>query len=479
MSDAPLSLHFRGEPVLGLNDAILTREMGAPRRWCFSAELKAASVENTPEPAFMARFRAGDPVKAKAVWQGQEISPEVSIVGLARDYESGHPNRLDLYAEHTTVKASGKDPFVPRRRVHRADNMKELVGQFQHLAMIDMPRLGDELERLQFPDTKGKACIVQDGLSDWEFLGLILDHCRWMTPEAPWLPLTLVGGAKGRWLIVPGVKQPYMNWGENRVRQLPAFAASDGKERFFFSQLESPSRTLEYPNGRFPLLGVERPWRSFDAGRWLQWRNLDLPLFTGSQDMVWRTTDRIYRSDGDTISWHSRFEWAPPRPQRGFQGSVRFTPWVGRGEVSASNPKGPWMQVKLAGFEEGSDTVDVRVSTPFSGKDGKLGLNFVPEEGTKVEVIWSGRFDSAIVLLGNTRWDATQFSSPSICLEDTLTAQYEDVDVKRIGNVKIGSNLSVDVNSQTQLHSQGQCKINADGADLKLSGGVVYTGRGM
>jgi len=494
MSEMPFQLRIEGRAPIPLNDAFLTRRLGAPAKWHFIADLKSAGWTDADEAGFVRQLLKA-PVSVKAVWEpgGFEICPSATVVGLTRNGPSGRDieewrgfaDRLDVFAESTAPSGVGVSPFLPRRRVHKADNMLQLIDRFRHIALTDLAKLRNELAKLEFPDNKGKACIIQDGLSDWSFFAYILDQCRLMAPRATWLPLTLVGRVgngetAGEWMVTPGVKAPYKEWGESDARKF-AFDPGDGPERFEFDEISGTSSVPSFPSATYPSLGVGRPWRTFQFERWKAWRDRDLPLFMiqGSQeDMVWSIRDHIIRGPQNNIGWGTYVFSAPPETE--IAGPIpvsRPCPWVGCGEVAVRQKLGPWIKVKLNGFEEGSNLVDVRLSTPFSGTDGRKGLHFVPEGATKVELCWPGRFDSSVVLLGNTRWDAADFDSPSIYLEDTHTAQLKDVDVKRIGEVTIGSGLSMAVREQTSLSSPQQFKVHAAGADLKLSGGVVYTGR--
>jgi len=78
-------------------------------------------------------------------------------------------------------------PFEPRRRVHKAENMLELIDILDAIAKVRIPMLRNELAEIRFDNNLGKRCIVQDGLSDWDFLGLALDQCRVLRPKADWL----------------------------------------------------------------------------------------------------------------------------------------------------------------------------------------------------------------------------------------------------------------------------------------------------
>src|SRR5271166_6093435 len=108
---SPFQLQVDGSPPLQLTDAILVRELGAPVRWHFIADLKSASLENAPEPGFISLFRAGRAVNVKAIWGGSpEISTSAKVTGFVRDDQWTYSDRIDIFAETTVVNASGANP---------------------------------------------------------------------------------------------------------------------------------------------------------------------------------------------------------------------------------------------------------------------------------------------------------------------------------------------------------------------------------
>jgi hypothetical protein len=486
----PFQLVFEGGFVLDLNHAMMVRELGAPVQWHFVADLGSDSTHSRALEADLGKLLVTGPVTVKALRQpgGIAVCPMAKVVSVNRPgLINGHgsTDRLDIIAQPTAATGSGISPFLPRRRVHKAKNMLELFDRFQHIAKpIRRVRTKLQGKEFQFPDGD-KTSIIQDGISDWLFFGIILDQCRILSPKANWLPLTMVGGADqnagtfGKWIVTPGIKAPYVEWNEVGPRQI-SFGPDDGEERFQFGQIESLCRVPEFPSAQFPTFGIWRPSRTFEPSRWQNWSNLDMPRFTPQGSMIWRIQDRISRSPQDNMGWETVVFAGPPETQvAGPIQQSRLSPWIGLGKVEKRDNKGPWIKVSLTGFEDGANLADVRLSTPFSGKDGKKGLHYVPEEKTDLQVSWSGRFDDSLIFNGNTRQGSADFDSPSVFLQDTHTAQYEDVKVKRIGQVTVDSNLALDVKQGTKVNSQQPLKVHADGADLKMNGGVVYTGRGL
>jgi hypothetical protein len=362
--------------------------------------------------------------------------------------------------------------------------MGELIDRFGNVARPVKP-LRAELQKITFPDGD-RSSIIQDGVSDWRFLFHIFDQCEYLLGRpASWLPLTLTGGVDEqartdrRWLIMPGLRAAYEEWGDVEARKI-RFTESDGSGQIEFQGVDSGIRTPEFPDGMYPAVIYRRPKRTFESDAWKTWRTQDMPRFSDSGAMIWRVDDHLYQIGRETIGWETKL-FAVPQETRvvGPLGPSRLRPWVGLGKVEEYSSKGPWLRAKLPGFLDGEDITWFRLKAPFSGKDGRKGLHFVPEKGTEIELAWSGRFDNSVLLGGNARSDEATFDSPSIYLERLYTGQFEDIHVKKIGQTVVDSDLKVAIKQQTRVDSTSQLKIHADGADLKMTSGIVYTGRGM
>jgi hypothetical protein len=473
-------------------DVYLTRALGEPVRWRFHIRLPQghAEPEHKELEAGLRRALCDGPCRAIACLDGTPLGPEATIVGASRpwaehwaaDQTAGRdPSSLEIQACSTKSEPQ-PDPFAPRRRVHRVRNAKELIRRFDHVAR-PVSNLLAELESVTFPDGE-HASIVQDDISDWDFLHDVLEQCeRLGGPDKPWLPLTLMGGSdrekgsEGLWQILPGQRRAWVGWGAVRGRTITFDEAQDGIARVEFGALTAGARVPAFPADGLPAVAERRSQRSFDAGRWRNWRSMDLPRFTENGAMVHRIEDRLYLSAGALVldSW----TWAlPPEariPTRERPGRPR--PWIGLGRVTETSKTAPWIRVELPGFEDDAKEIEVRVGTPFSGKNGRRGQHMVPENGTEVVVAWTGRFDQSIVLMGNARSEDAEFPSPSTWLEDEYKTQYANVHVVEIGRTSVDSSFDMWVKQQTDIASGRPLRVKADGADLDMQGGIVYTGR--
>jgi hypothetical protein len=473
-----------GGAALNLADVFLTRALGEPVRWRFLAEVTRDTRGGT-DPDRLASLLLRAPVKVKASWRDPGsvvLTPEATVVGV-RWVPAIGVDSAEIEAQ-TTAPDPSPNPFVPRRRVHRAQNMSELIDRLNNVAKPVTP-LRAELQRISFPDNS-RASIIQDGVSDWQFFFQALDQCQFLTAKlATWLPLALVGGVDEqartdkRWIVTPGLRAAYEEWGDIEARKI-RFGEKDGPVQIEFHGLVSQVRTPEFPGAACPGVTYRRPRRAFDTQSWQSWRTQDLPRFSKDGAMLWRIEDHLYQIGRDTIGWETKLFAVPPEARvTGPLPASRLRPWLGLGKVVESSSKGPWIRAKLHGFAEGEDLAYLRLTTPFSGSDGRKGLHFVPEQGTEVKLGWSGRFDDSVLLIGNARSDESTFASPSIFLERLYTGQFDDIHVQKVGQVGVDSSLIVAIKQQTRVDSANQLRIHADGADLKMTGGIVYTGRGM
>lgn len=225
---------------------------------------------------------------------------------------------------------------------------------------------------------------------------------------------------------------------------------------------------------------IWRRGRAFDSNEWKKWTTRDLPLFDETSAMIWKVEDRLFHQGTETIHWTSRLWSVPegvciPAPFR----PALHRPWTGIGKVTKRSTKSCWLEVELDGFDAGEQLAHVRLTTPYSGRGGKKGQHMTPEVESLVKIYWSGRFGDSLLFGGNVRESDTIFDSPSLFLEDRYTGQYTDIFVQKVGQVSVQSDFDFAVSQSTRVSSSRNVQVNADGADLNLSGGVVYTGRGV
>ncbi|MBK7674244.1 MAG: hypothetical protein IPJ27_05460 [Candidatus Accumulibacter sp.] len=493
--DFPLRLEFAGGVSLPLSEISLSRALGESVRWRFTVAIHPESWDDGRSIILeqLRRQLIASPCQVAVSWQGESrtmLSPRATVVGASRIREGqarigGIPtgfHYVEIEADATAPEPQ-PDAFQPRRRTHRVRNLKQLIERLEHVA-IPLGALVSEFAEIEFADGE-HASIIQDEISDWRFLLHVLEQCGWLAgPHRAWLPLTLVGGVNekgrthGRWLIVPGAKRAYEDWGTVRQRTI-SVDPSFGEGETEFAGLATGKRVPAFPAGHFPSVVDRRPQRSFSEESWNKWRTMDLPRFTEDGAMIWRINDRLYFG-GQGLGWESETHAVPPEMRIGAPDtSEGLRPWVGLGRVEETSRTGPWLKVRLPGFESGDDLVNVRIATPYAGTNGRRGLHMVPENGTEVLLAWSGLFGQSIVLVGNARSETAEHPSPSLYIEAEHTAQYADIHVVKIGETTIDSAFKIRVQQRTDIASSQRFQLKADGAELKLAQGVVHTGRGI
>ncbi|MFN7916975.1 MAG: hypothetical protein U0Q55_16650 [Vicinamibacterales bacterium] len=467
----------------------LHRELGRPVRWRFLVAARSESMSGTAPAQVRAALLAG-PCQVSAQWTGAgggELAPAALVTG-ARRVTQGLIEYLEIEAESTSV--GNPDPFVPRRRVHKVQNLADLLDRFAHVAQ-PVKALKPQLEGVRFVDGAHHS-IVQDGMSDWQFVHHVMEQAELITGRAPsWLPLVVVGsvdeaqGTDGKWIITPGSRKAYEEWGavSSRLVEFDDSPDRDGEQRFDFGMARGHRPVPAYPHGTYPVAVEWRPRRAFDSGRWGVWRKQDLPRFTTPERaMVWKIEDRLYSKGDEALAWETWVHAGPPQMENAPPLPVdRYPTWNSLGLVEESTRMGPWIKVKLAGFESGSDVLEVRLGTLYSGKTGKRGFHLPPEVKTEVLLGWNGRFDQSIVSLANVRSQETDIKSLSLYLESKYRIRTSEVWAKTGGQltVIVDDLLEVQVEEKTNVTSGKPLQIKADGAEIRMKNGTVYTGKGL
>jgi len=484
-----LEVTIGGGLTLPASEVFLTRTLGEPVRWRYVVAAPPESVGHN-EPGRLRKALLEGPCAISPRWTGNgatKLGPDATIVAVRRT-RVGAMEYLEIDGEATTVATP--NPFVPRRRVHRVKNLRELFDRFSHVAQ-PVNALRSALERVKLPDAEHTS-IVQDGVSDWQFVFRLFDQCGLVATGSPtWLPLVLVGsvdeaqGTQGRWIITPGTRRAYDEWRavSDRTIKFEAGPERDGDQRFDFGMVTTQSAVPQFPVAQYPSAIEWRPRRAFDPGRWKTWRSMDLPRFTDPEGgLVWKIEDRMYTSRDAGLVFESSVHATPPAAV--FSGPAAadpHRPWTGLGVVEESTRTGPWIKVKLGGFEGGADIVEARLGTLYSGMNGKRGFHLPPEAKTEVLLSWTGRFDQSIVCGENVRSEQAEIKALSFYLESKYQVRTAEVEAKTEGKLglTVDRNLDVVIQQKTSVQSARQLEIKADSADLEMKNGTVYTGRGI
>jgi hypothetical protein len=481
----PLEIELSGTAnsmSLSARQVFLRRSLGNPVEWRCAVDL---SLELGDQATDLAGALAAGPVRATPRWKGsgggsEALGPSGVVVHAEAVGETAAS--LELVALITEPQ---ENPFVPRRRVHRVKTLRELVERLDKVA-VPITALKNVFGEIAFADG-ADACIVQDGLSDWSFLGLVLAQIN-LYIDKEWLPPILLGsldedgGTVGRWTVTVGSKAAADCLGLIERRTLRFDGDQDNYRRVLFGSIDRGERVPGFAAGIYPEAVHRFPMRVFTSDRWKAWRKRDLPLFMPEgQEFVHAIEDRLYplAREGD-IGWETRIHVLPSDAKLAGPVSLpAVRPWVGYGSVKEYSAEGPWISLLLEGFEEDENVLRVRLTTPYSGKNGTRGQHFVPEKGTRLAVGWSGRFGDTIVALHNIREKPAEYASPSLWLEGASTWRFDEpLHVTEIAKVSVDSAVNVAVNETTRVDSDGEMFLTGDGADVKLTGSRVRTGRG-
>lgn len=426
-----------------------------------------------------------------------------------------------------------QNSLIPRWRVHKVREMDKLLKKFDHLAkLVEKDSVKSYVSSVKFPQDFGDTeephpNVIQAEASDWRFLRSILWQYDVLAKKDDPRPLILSGsvdedkGTDGKWILTWGSRKAFEKaWGgsppkERKLKfgkedwppkeeQLPAptdhrmflnHESMGGRDRFHFiesSFCEMPGG-LAYPNPphssslpavRVPRASQVRHHRYFQSKTWNKWRRRDVPLvLERTKEFVYRIVDRLALGDPYRLSWTTRLELLPEKSNTTTENPpAPAGPWIGEGIVKKVDPdrRGPWMQIELAPFQKEyqENLVFVRLTSPHSGKKkekGELeaGLHLIPEQGTRVLLAWSGRFDESVAVLGNLRLEATKYPHPSVWLETDAVGERKKLSLTKIGLTSIDSDWEVSVGKETKLQSSKPLVIIGDGVQSEYTGGVI------
>jgi hypothetical protein len=488
-------------------DAVFSRQLGEPVSWRVRLAAVRSGYGDAEWPELANALAAG-PVRATVQWEGGGSQVELGPPGLvvATEWESEERRETMLPAEAarilavtvrvTDVQHYPGGAFRPRRRILHEKKLSGLFARFEGIARLTTA-LRNQLDAIAFPDGS-QACIIQDGLSDWEFYQHMLQQAAMLERSEDSKALVMSGGVNdqagtaNRWVVSWGDAQAYHAHGDVAARALQK--RSSGFERLELGGgAVRGARRTEFPCGVAPDVVRLRDDQTFQASEWTAWRTADLPRFIDGSTFVWRIEDRLYEADDHTLGWTSEIHsGAAMVPRLGKTGDFALRAWVGLGVVETHSDAGPWLRVRLPGFESADqgDLLDVRLATPYSGTDGKKGLHFVPEKGQHVVVASTGRFGESALLMGNHRTEAATLVSPSLYLEKDTHFRFDknlDVIIKgeytahldKSSTTEIQKNIVLTIKGTTTIDETGVMKIKADQCDVKLQGGTFYTGKGL
>lgn len=351
-------------------------------------------------------------------WNGASISPKLII----SEVTSTGSSETEIVIRSIYTHLPG-DAYVPRYRILKASNFRELINSFfSKIVTIENSVancLGEE-----FPDGK-QTNHIQNGISDLEMLKNLVNSynqsCFIKDPASPFNnTLLLTGNAqdpayrlvwaqiqKNLELVstlsadpVSGVKfnrgklKPQYNWG--------------GPEK-----LQTVCYEIKHENG-------------YSSGNWENWRKKNLPLrYNGN--FVYAIEDLFEYSSEELLKWTSYISILAKYPILETRYGQLPASWIGKGKVTRRDTKNQWMEVRIDNFEKGYNIMNVRLSTPYSGKKQTGGLHLVPEKDTEVLVIKAADWMQPVMLLHNIRNAECEIEAPYWQLEDPTIWSFKDM----------------------------------------------------
>lgn len=482
-----MEISSAGTAALQADELVLRRELGRPLVWrCL------VNIDNDPEtPRALAEILESGDAKGCPVWTsgaGERFPlwADMPIVAAAPQQVTEAVHKALLVCSDTSESSQGGvHPRALRWRVHTAADMLALMRRLNHVAVIP-DSVGVQLQNQAFPDGPN-ARIVQDGLSDWEFAQWVLGQYRWQARAHVGASIVLSGGASsnegtaGRWYAAFGDYESHVklnNIGPRTIK-LPA----PGFRQLRFGRFESPGTLPDRTGHDQSCVSVSRLYRRHSGARpadeWERWRTRDLPQFLEDpQAMVLGLEDRFV-PDGEMLLWETTIHTVPVGGRCPAAVMSAPRPWQRIGQVVETTKRGPWVKVKLPGFEEGHDVVLARLVSPYSGVDGVTGVHLTPERDSSVLVSWSGRLGESVTAVGNVRTAEAKEDAPMLQLDLDVRARLSKIKVESVGAIDVGSELSVTAEKAAAVRSNAALSLHGDGgAAAKLSGGVVNVGSG-
>lgn len=480
-----LEVQFSNGLTLPAREALLSRALGRAVRWRFEVFVpietrvddlvKLADALGSQRITAQAKFKPGK--------QGAEV--DLGLPGVVtRAWWAEDAHHLVVEAQNTKLGEEQPNPLLPRWRVHHVDDLQKLAGKFKHLAVINSSPVKNALSAVTLPD-EGRANVVQAGVSDWDFVAMLLWQYRLLGKNEKLKPMIVSGSVaektEGRWILTWGSRSAFEAAGEVGDRTFE-FSENDGYERPMLAGRTGgePGAHSILPGARIPRIGFLRHRRMFEGGTWKAWRSFDVPFFTKGR-MCSRIVDRLYDTgDPDRLGWTSMMEYLPPEGLVSEEHPpLPFRQWSGLGKVRKHYLKAPWIDIELPAFhaEKDENVVHARLTTIHSGKEGTAGLHLIPEKDTRVEVAWSGRFDESVVCAGNYRQTETQYPHPSVWIESDSIGELKDIQVKSIGVTHIESDWKVDVEKQILVRSREPMKLIGNGVKAHYKSGMMHVSK--
>jgi hypothetical protein len=351
-------------------------------------------------------------------WNDKPLGPPLELTG-ADTVEQPVPAVLLRGQYKLPVYQPGC--FVPRRRVLKADTFLKLLETYFEDFVQWENSVATALNAVRFPDAK-RTSHVQDGLTDYEMLERLVACYNHM--ESPGNALALSGGAGEKRQLTWLQEQKYAELNLRPGRKLDDLVGADIIPLVKLNRSRAGAPALFKQPTPATLVTYVLNWGNLDPAKWDPWYRKDVPAFYRDK-FVHEITDSLSWTGDERLSWESYVSVLPAHTLTGAPASA-LTPWSRTGTITQRSPRSQWLRAKLAGFEEGHDEVDVRLTTPYSGKGGDNGLHLLPEEGTEVWLVKGSCWQEPVLLAANVRGAEVVHEAPFWKLEDKSQWQFAD-----------------------------------------------------
>ncbi|MDO1450210.1 hypothetical protein Q0590_28275 [Rhodocytophaga aerolata] len=469
-----------GERKFDCLDITLCRRHGCPTTLVVNLLFDHLDQYEHDFATFLKEKLAEESIIIQILLDDSIIFPDCRIVSV-----KGNIPEITITATYTSLPEAA---FAPKKRVLKANSFKELLNSyFDDIVYWDDPVKNTIMNDKLIEGETLKTNFIQNGISDFEMLRQIIAVYNHWKGSANSLVLT---GAitnkkmKLEWAQELKFRELNLVEGKKITREIPANPAPF----LIFNEINISSPLTYYKNEPLQLITHEIRWGKFVETDWNDWYKLDLPLFL-EEKFVYEIKDYLKLEDGKTV--YNSLVSIFPRTLIFEVEDKSLLPWTGVGTISKRDPKKQWLEVKLGGFESGDDTVDAKVSTPYSGKGGSDGFHLVPEEGTEINLIRGSDILSPIISTGNVRSAEAVESAPYWKLEEGATWSFkklsfsndeslqisastiENIAKKEItvsgDTITISGDTSVDINSKT-LNVAGETEAKITGKAISIDG---------
>jgi hypothetical protein len=437
----------------------LQRKIGEPLRLTAFIQLEK-SIANWLED--LAQRLLSSPAEMEVRWKDSPLFSKVSVSWAESGSDNAEPGVI-LTGLYTKIPLKS---YTAHKKVLKAANLKQLLdSNFSDIVSWENS-IGGHLSQIEFPD-KEKTNHIQNGISDFEMLQhLIRCYNQMSSPENA---ILISGNALNeKYQLIWAQDKKYRDLYLNEKRKIDKSPQNMLSPRLEFGKTSAP--TLKDFEGGQPSMHISYNIEhgNVDTTFWDDWKTKNVPIYY-NDNFVSEINDSFRNIREDFLDWASCLNAIPKNNLLSVPKMQSFGAWAQNGKVLSRNPKNHWMQVTLENFESGFDTVDVRISTPYSGKSETGGLHLVPEENSDVLVMKHADWMSPIILINNIRSKDADSNAPYWQLEDPATWHFGNMDFKlNKSNTEATEGITFKSKNHTVISSE-EIALKTNGVTAKMN----------